>query len=164
MTTSAAKYHSCSYCSAFILDVDNAHYHGESKPESETVNEALIFSNMSLSDIQRGSSASCHFCQWLVSEWRLYDEGEYNGLIGQGDAVFLYGLTYSTSLLNRFPMDEIEFFGLWDGRRLGSSASPRCLIRTRAPIDVLTLKGSFNSSLSNVNSRRAAETDHDGMF
>ncbi|KAI1276232.1 heterokaryon incompatibility protein-domain-containing protein [Xylaria sp. FL0933] len=141
MTTSLEDYHSCSFCSDYIFDVDNSFCHSEIKPQSKEENEIFLYSNLSLSDVRKGSSANCDFCRWLLSQWTLFDPGTYRNLSEQEDKCLLYAATYSSSLLTRFPIDEIAFFGLWDGKRPESSDSPNCLIRTNAPIDILTPEG-----------------------
>ncbi|KAI0528395.1 HET-domain-containing protein [Xylaria digitata] len=138
---SLEDYHSCDSCSRYIVDVDGTLYNGRFNAKSSLANEIFLFSNMRLSDVRRGASAKCEFCKWLVSQWILSDPGTYHHLLDREDTVLLYAITYSQYLLDRFPIDEIDFFGLWDGKKLETSGSPQCLIRTTAPIDVFTPEG-----------------------
>ncbi|OIW35314.1 HET-domain-containing protein [Coniochaeta ligniaria NRRL 30616] len=143
MTTSLADYHSCSVCRTWILDPDNVDYRGDIKPKTETANEAILLSNLSLFEIRRGSSTGCHFSEWLISQWKLFGEGKYESLLHKEHDLLLYAVTWSMALMTRLPVDEISFFGLWDGKSLSlrSPGYPKCVIATEAPIDVLTPKG-----------------------
>ena len=148
MTTSLVKYHSCGFCSPYILSISNDCYRSKFKPQSKVANEMFLFSNVTLREIRKGSSANCRFYEWLVSQWRFCNEQKYDALLAQEDVLLLYATTYCVDLLTHLPIDEINHFGLWDGKTLGSSSSPECLIRTCASIDVLTPEGQFAQLVS----------------
>ncbi|KAI0406318.1 HET-domain-containing protein [Xylaria palmicola] len=138
---SLEDYHSCDFCSDYIIDVNGTLYNGKINPKSSAANEIFLLSNKHLSDVRRSASADCDFCKWLIAQWILCDPDTYHHLLGREDTVLLYATTYSQYLLDRFPIDEIPFFGLWNGQDLETSGAPRCLIRTNAPIDVFTPEG-----------------------
>ncbi|KAI1259165.1 heterokaryon incompatibility protein-domain-containing protein [Xylariaceae sp. FL1019] len=110
-------FHSCDFCSDYIIDVDGTLYNGKATQKPRAANEIFLLSNTHLSDVRRGASAKCDFCEWLILQWTLSNPGTYHRLLDREDTVLLYATTHNTS------------------------GSPQCLIRTHAPIDVFTPEG-----------------------
>ncbi|KAK9774829.1 putative HET-domain-containing protein [Seiridium cardinale] len=146
MTTPLDDYHSCSLCSEVVLSLDNASFRGEFKPVAGPVNEMLIFSNLTLSDIRRGAS-TCFFFKWLDTQWLEFRPTIYESLWPREKELFLYAATLSEAYTERCPIDEIDFFGLWDGKKPAASSHPELLTRTDTVIDVLTPKGNNADSV-----------------
>jgi hypothetical protein len=157
MTTALADYHSCTHCGALTIDVGNTTYRKEFQPKPDPANEAFLFYNLTLADIQKGASAGCVFFKWLISEWssaNVDSKGEWTfgeesklwtDVLPRADTVYLYATTFSSSVVNLFPLDEISFFGLWNGESMSSKSEPKILIRTVSPMDVLTTDGWFET-------------------
>ncbi|KAI1841131.1 hypothetical protein JX266_012666 [Neoarthrinium moseri] len=140
------QFHSCKYCQGFNIDVDKHSpkaNHGTFRgPEPDIFGnpQTTIFFDRSLSDVLEGSVKGCEFCEWLDENWRTNFGDRYTQLRSCAQYSQICAETYSRSLIDRLPLDDIEYFGLWENELPSSQIGGRCHVRTRAQIDVFTTK------------------------
>src|SRR3569833_116094 len=141
------EYHSCSFCALLTLDLERTrppnYEDGQPDPPPR---EPLIFFDITLQDIQQTSS-SCELCSWLLSRWTSRYRVDWAGLSTDSRRAFLCAQTYSSSLVERFPIDEIEFW-LWDCNWPYTEKVGRCHICSGSnfDIDVVAFQGSSDAS------------------
>jgi len=135
----AEGYHSCAACARIVLDLDKTQPPPleDGRPD-QPPEEPLIFFDVTLRDIQQAPPA-CEVCSWLLSRWARRSK-VVDGCSADED-IFLCAETYSASLVNRVPVDEIIFW-LWDIRCTSRGVRGRCFTRlSGVHIDLWTLKG-----------------------
>ncbi|KAI0835345.1 heterokaryon incompatibility protein-domain-containing protein [Hypoxylon sp. FL0890] len=135
------NYHSCQYCQKFVIDLGNTQPPGDINSDYEEAVKGIFFFDITLKDVLEGVSSHCHLCVWLDGAWEKRHSDIYRVLVkGSTDRVTICAESYSMSLVDRYPVDELLFIGLWEH---DASVDPRlgkCRIRCHDVLDVLTAK------------------------
>ncbi|KAI1127290.1 heterokaryon incompatibility protein-domain-containing protein [Nemania abortiva] len=136
-------FHSCYDCQKFTIDLEKQQpplYPGRDKQGSPS---DIFFFDATLEDVLNGLTSGCELCLWLDSLWGgdpSSDRERYGVLKASKDtsSIVVCTETYSMSLVDRYPVDEITFFGLWEE---GAPSRPhwgKCLVLGRCSVDVFT--------------------------
>ncbi|KAI1214282.1 heterokaryon incompatibility protein-domain-containing protein [Annulohypoxylon truncatum] len=136
--TDLASYHSCQHCQKFVIDLDN-----KRPPTGREIGEedSIFFFGVTLEDVLEGVSNHCQLCSWLHIAW----EGRYGDkyrILAKASAsrIAVCADSYSMSLLDRYPVDELLFIGLWEDDLPADSRLGKCQIVYPVSLDVFTTK------------------------
>lgn len=139
--------HTCSYCQQFVIDLDRKR--PPLRPDAPEAALPNIFGNSSdifffdatLEHLIEGVSRHCDLCVWLDTEWTNKYGARYTKLAETGQDVFVCAESYSMSLADPYPVDELLFVGLWDMNAPLDPKCGRCYIRCQLAMDVFTTRG-----------------------
>ncbi|KAI0385452.1 heterokaryon incompatibility protein-domain-containing protein [Hypomontagnella monticulosa] len=130
-------YHSCQYCQKFVIDLDRKRPPGNEHHESAN---GIFFFDATLKDVLEGVSHQCQFCVWLDTAWDEHDGERYRMLSKtRTDRIAICANSYSMSLLDSYPLDELLYIGLWEHDAPVHPASGKCRVRCQS-LDILTPK------------------------
>ncbi|KAI1338661.1 heterokaryon incompatibility protein-domain-containing protein [Xylariaceae sp. FL0016] len=136
---SPEQYHSCTHCSKFVVDLERRLHPGCGR--ADEVPNDMFFFDATLQDVLHGIVAECDLCVWLNAGWSAFDAEHYRKLTRDATSTIVCAQTYSDSLVDRLPLDEITFIGLWVVSASSSKTGGRCQVRTPWQHDVFTVDG-----------------------
>ncbi|KAI1441044.1 heterokaryon incompatibility protein-domain-containing protein [Annulohypoxylon stygium] len=132
-----ASYHSCEHCQKFVIDLGNRK-HPNNTEKSE---ESIFFFGTTLEDVLEGASNHCQLCVWLNYNWEERYGDRYRRLTkASAGLIAVCADSYSMSLADRYPVDELLFIGLWEDDLRAISGFGKCRIVCQIYLDVLTTR------------------------
>lgn len=130
------NYHSCQYCQKFLIDLNNKQPPGDITTDYGKATEGIFFFDATLQNVLEGASHHCHLCKWLDGAWEKRYGDRYKMLAKvPTDRITICADSYSMSLTDRYPFDELSFIGLWEHDNPGLG---KCRIRSPYSLDVFT--------------------------
>ncbi|KAI1172565.1 heterokaryon incompatibility protein-domain-containing protein [Nemania sp. FL0916] len=134
-------FHSCHYCDKFTIDLNNKQPALYSSSAVKDIPTDIFFFDATLDDVLQGLLNRCELCSWLDSLWGGISSssvGRY-GVLKAGEnasRIVVCAETYSMSLVGRYPVDEILFFGLWEENTALHPHWGRCQVFAKCTVDV----------------------------
>jgi hypothetical protein len=141
-----ANFHSCHRCRKFIIDLRQQKPFSRLSTVEEEVPSDIFFFDATLKDVLDGLADGCTLCIWLDTLWKgsssssrtLYDILRASENASQ---IAVCAETYSMSLVDRYPVDEILFFGLWEKDAPLHPNWGKCRVFSKCSVDVFTTEG-----------------------
>lgn len=145
------RFHSCHNCQKFAIDFEHQRSFDQSS-SGEDIPSGIFFFDATLEDVLHGLADRCELCLWLDSLWKESSSSSperYDILKASGNAssIAVCAETYSMSLVDRYPVDEIVFFGLWEKDAAVHPQWGRCRVFSQCSVDVFTTRGILDSLL-----------------
>ncbi|KAI0546186.1 heterokaryon incompatibility protein-domain-containing protein [Xylaria curta] len=145
-------FHSCHNCRKFAIDLEKNRSFLNSNSDQKGIPSDIFFFNATLEDVLKGLTERCQLCSWLDSLWggdSSSNQEQYSALKASKNAssILVCAETYSTSLVDRFPVDEIEFFGLWEEDAVLHPHWGKCQVFAKCSVDVFTTRDNAASHL-----------------
>ncbi|KAI1414620.1 heterokaryon incompatibility protein-domain-containing protein [Hypoxylon sp. FL1857] len=135
-----ANYHSCQYCQKFVIDLNNNRPPGDVEYDYREAINSMFFFDATLKDVLKGASDHCQLCVWLDGAWGERYGNRYRLLAkASAERVTVCAESYSMTLIDRYPIDELLFIGLWEHDAPVDPKLGKCRIRCGV-LDVLTPK------------------------
>ncbi|KAI3343317.1 heterokaryon incompatibility protein-domain-containing protein [Ustulina deusta] len=139
------RFHSCHNCQKFAIDFEHQPSFDQSS-SGEDIPSGIFFFDATLEDVLHGLADRCELCLWLDSLWKESSSSSperYDILKASGNAssIAVCAETYSMSLVDRYPVDEIVFFGLWEKDAAVHPQWGRCRVFSQCSVDVFTTQG-----------------------
>jgi hypothetical protein len=139
------QFHSCHHCQKFVIDIKKKQ--PSLYPSSdEDILPDIFFFDATLADVLDGLRDGCELCLWLDLLWAgtvSSDQERYGFLKGgkHTSRIAVCADTYSMSLVDRYPADEIIFFGLWERDAALHQYWGRCRVYAKCQVDIFTTRG-----------------------
>ncbi|KAI1421570.1 heterokaryon incompatibility protein-domain-containing protein [Xylaria sp. FL1777] len=145
-------FHSCRKCQKFSIDIDKKQICPDPSSDNKGIPSDIFFFDATLEDVLNGLTEKCELCLWLDSLWagNSSSNKERYGLL-KGDkntsSIVVCAETYSMSLVDRYPVDDIAFFGLWEEDAALHPHWGKCLVFAKCSVDVFTTRDNAASHL-----------------
>ncbi|KAJ8129862.1 hypothetical protein O1611_g3765 [Lasiodiplodia mahajangana] len=137
------QFHFCNDCQKFTIDPEKKQASLYPNRDKEGSRSDIFFFDATLEDVLTGLTSGCELCLWLDSLWReelSSDQERYAVLKASKNtsSIVVCAETYSMSLVDRYPIDEITFFGLWEENVPSRPHWGKCLVFGKCSIDIFT--------------------------
>ncbi|KAI8627666.1 heterokaryon incompatibility protein-domain-containing protein [Xylariaceae sp. FL1651] len=144
-------FHSCQHCQNFIIDLKQRQPSSRLSSDEKGIPSDIFFFNATLKDILNGVAGGCELCIWLDSLWKgspSSNKERYDILIASANVanVAVCAETYSMSLVDRYPIDEIIYFGLWETDAPLHPSWGRCRVFAKCSVSIFTVEGNAADS------------------
>ncbi|KAI0858242.1 heterokaryon incompatibility protein-domain-containing protein [Xylaria cubensis] len=145
-------FHSCHHCKKFAIDLETNQSFLNQNSDQKGIPSDIFFFNATLEDVLKGLTDRCQLCSWLDSLWggdSSSNQERYGVLKASKYAlnILVCAETYSTSLVDRCPVDEIAFFGLWEEDAVLHPHWGKCRVFAKCSVDVFTTRDDAASHL-----------------
>ncbi|KAI3321963.1 heterokaryon incompatibility protein-domain-containing protein [Xylariaceae sp. AK1471] len=140
------NFHSCHHCQKFTIDLKQRRPLLRLSSGEEEIPSDIFFFDATLKDVLDGFADGCTLCTWLDSLWKgssSSSQARYDILTASENAssIAVCAETYSMSLVDRYPVDEILFFGLWERNAPLHPNWGKCRVFSKCSIDIFTTEG-----------------------
>ncbi|TRX91898.1 hypothetical protein FHL15_007217 [Xylaria flabelliformis] len=134
----------------FAIDLEKNQSFLNQNSAQKGIPSDIFFFNATLEDVLKGLTDRCQFCSWLDSLWggNSSSNQERYGVLKvskKASSILVCAETYSTSLVDRCPVDEIAFFGLWEEDAVLHPHWGKCRVFAKCSVDVFTTRGSVEN-------------------
>ncbi|KAI1733762.1 heterokaryon incompatibility protein-domain-containing protein [Xylaria scruposa] len=145
-------FHSCHNCRKFAIDIEQNQSFLNPNSDQKGIPSDIFFFNATLEDVLKGLTERCQLCSWLDSLWEgdsSSNQERYGVLKASTNtsSILVCAETYSTSLVDRCPVDEIAFFGLWEEDAVLHPHWGKCRVFAKCAVDVFTTRDDDASHL-----------------
>ncbi|KAI0975417.1 heterokaryon incompatibility protein-domain-containing protein [Xylaria arbuscula] len=142
-------FHNCHYCSKFSINLENKQ---AASSDEKDIPTDIFFFDATLEDVLNGLTERCELCLWLDSLWGGDSSSSCKryGVLKTGEntsSIVVCAETYSMSLVDRYPVDEIMFFGLWEEDAVMDPHWGKCRVFAKCSVDVFTTQDDAASQL-----------------
>ncbi|KAI0107468.1 heterokaryon incompatibility protein-domain-containing protein [Nemania sp. FL0031] len=139
---SPEQFHTCHDCQKFTIDIEKKPPSLHPSHDKNNRSDIFLF-NATLEDVLTGLINGCELCLWLDSLWggEPSSDQERYGILKASEntaRIVVCAETYSMSLVDRYPVDEIMFFGLWEENAPSRPHWGKCLVFGKCSIDIFT--------------------------
>ncbi|KAJ2986969.1 hypothetical protein NUW58_g4771 [Xylaria curta] len=141
--TPPEHFHSCHSCHKFEIDLTQRTPLFHPTGEKENIPSDIFFFDATLGDVLTGITNRCELCVWLDSLWKGPSSSSQEQYIilkagENSSSIPVCAETYSMSLADRYPVDEILFFGLWETDAALHPHWGKCRVFAKCSVDVFT--------------------------
>ncbi|GAW27408.1 putative HET domain-containing protein [Rosellinia necatrix] len=138
-------FHHCHSCGKFVIDLERRRLSLDLRND-EDIPSDIFFFDATLQDVINGLVDGCELCVWLDSLWAGSSSSicERYGMLKAGEnasRIPVCAETFSMSLVDRYPVDEVVFFGLWERDVALLPRQGRCRVFAQCSVDVFTPQG-----------------------
>ncbi|OTA93442.1 hypothetical protein M434DRAFT_292355 [Hypoxylon sp. CO27-5] len=135
-------YHSCRFCQKFVIDFNKKPPLDDVSNNQEDTIKTIFLFDATLKDVLEGVSHHCQLCVWLDHGWDQRCGDRYRLLAkASADRVTVCAESYSFSLIDRYPFDELLYIGFWEYHAPADPKLGKCRIRCGGVSDIFTTKG-----------------------
>ncbi|KAI0454820.1 heterokaryon incompatibility protein-domain-containing protein [Xylaria acuta] len=145
-------FHFCRNCQTFAINLEKTQTTLYPSSDKEKIPSDIFFFDATLEDVINGLAERCQLCLWLDSLWG-GDSSSSHELYGvlkmseNASSIVVCAETYSMSLADRYPIDEIAFFGLWEEDAVLRPHWGKCRVFAKCSVDVFTTQDDVASHL-----------------